>query len=302
MAEGHDRVQARVENITTVKPILEALRTISLGSWQSALKKKNSVGAFAENYIEILEMVAPLVQDSFTKQKKRRVTSESEAIQPTILVLVGSERGLCGSYNQQLLTAFRREYSAAQGKSAPVALWIMGTRLYRMVRRAGFSVDWWQPLSSTSLPAYADIHKISQQWLQAYETHQLDEVFLLSHHYITAGRSEVRKERLLPYSFELEHDVKEGAEERWPAPIVETDPVKLYLKVIEQMGTMRFYALLLDAAAAEHSTRYQLMEEASQNAGRMIDEMTEILQMYRREAITREMQELASGAGLLGGM
>jgi F0F1-type ATP synthase gamma subunit len=64
---------------------------------------------------------------------------------------------------------------------------------------------------------------------------------------------------------------------------------------------MQFYMRILEAAAVEHSTRYQLMEEASQNAGRMIEEMTEVTQMYRREAITQEMQELASGAGLLGG-
>ena len=148
---------------------------------------------------------------------------------------------------------------------------------------------------------YSALHQIFRQWLKAYEAHQLDEVYLLSHHYQTAGRSVVKKERLLPYSFDLQQGSSESTYEGWPAPILETDPVKIYLKVVEQMGTMRFYSLLLEAAAVEHSTRYQLMEEASQNAGRMIEEMTEVLLMYRRESITREMQELASGAGLLGG-
>ena len=300
MAEGNDRVQARVDNISTVKPILEALRTISLGSWQSALKKQKSVSSFAQNYFEILEMVAPSAQKMIHKQKVRRTKPENEAIQPIILVMVGSERGLCGAYNQQLLAKLKQ----MDGKFAekPVALWIMGTRLFRLVKRAGFTVDWWQPLSSTSLPEYSAVHKISRQWLKAYEARQLDEVYLLSHHYLSAGKSEVRQERLLPYTLEFAHESSADAYEGWPIPILETDPLKLYLKVVEQMGTMSFYSLLLDAAASEHSTRYQLMEEASQNAGRMIDEMTELLQMYRREAITREMQELASGAGLLGGV
>jgi F-type H+-transporting ATPase subunit gamma len=300
VAEGNDRVESRVDNISTVKPILEALRTISLGSWQSALKKQKSVSAFTENYLEILEMVAPFAQSTVKKQKIRRTKPESDAIQPVILMMVGSERGLCGAYNQQLLTSLKKEQIVTGEK--PVALWILGTRLYRLVKRAGYTVDWWQPLSSTTLPEYSDLHKISRQWLKAYETRQLDEVYLLSHHYLSAGKSQVRMERLLPYSFDIEHRSKtHEAYEGWPTPILETNPLKLYLKVVEQMGTMRFYSLLLDAMAAEHSSRYQLMEEASQNAGRMIEEMTEILQMYRREAITREMQELASGAGLLGG-
>jgi len=300
VAEGQDRVQARVDNISTVKPILEALRTISLGSWQSALKKRQSVRSFAANYLEILEMVAPFVKTSMKQRGKTVKKAKPKISQETILVLVGSERGLCGSYNQQLLSALKKAYP--EPASTAASLWILGTRLYRMVKRAGYPITWWQPLSSTALPEYAVLHRLSRQWINAYETYQLDEVLLLSHHYLNASHSEVKKERLLPYSFEYNQktpsqDVYEG----WPPPILETDPLKIYLKVIEQMGTMQFYSLLLEAAAVEHSTRYQLMEEASQNAGCMIDEMTEILQMYRRESITREMQELASGAGLLGG-
>jgi F-type H+-transporting ATPase subunit gamma len=61
------------------------------------------------------------------------------------------------------------------------------------------------------------------------------------------------------------------------------------------------YRVLLDSAAAEHSARFQLMEGAAQNSNRLINELTLALQSARQHAITSEMQELASGAGLLGG-
>ena len=145
MAEGQDRVQARVDNVSTVKPILEALRTISLGSWQSAMKKRESVGGFAKNYLEILEMVAPYAQKSIQHQKIRFKKPESEEIQPIIVVLVGSERGLCGAYNQQLLRALKKEPAITDEK--PTAYWVLGTRLFRMVKQAGFPVAWFRPLS-----------------------------------------------------------------------------------------------------------------------------------------------------------
>ncbi len=63
---------------------------------------------------------------------------------------------------------------------------------------------------------------------------------------------------------------------------------------------MRLYGLLLDSAAAEHSTRYQLMESATQNAERLISELTRVVQTGRQKEITQEMQELAAGAGLIG--
>jgi F0F1-type ATP synthase gamma subunit len=56
---------------------------------------------------------------------------------------------------------------------------------------------------------------------------------------------------------------------------------------------------LLESVAAEHAARYQLMEAAIRNAERLIEELTIAVQTARRHAITREMQELAAGAGLI---
>ena len=65
-------------------------------------------------------------------------------------------------------------------------------------------------------------------------------------------------------------------------------------------STTETYRILLSSAAAEHSARYQLMEGATRNSGRLIAELTLALQSARQQAITAEMQELAAGAGLLG--
>ncbi|MDY7039779.1 MAG: F0F1 ATP synthase subunit gamma, partial [Chloroflexota bacterium] len=62
----------------------------------------------------------------------------------------------------------------------------------------------------------------------------------------------------------------------------------------------RLYTLLLESAAAEHSARFQLLEGATQNAKQIIAELTLAIQAARQQAITREMQELAAGAGLVG--
>lgn len=303
MSEGFEGVKNRVDNISTVKPILEALRTISLGSWQTALKRQRSMQTFSKNYDDILRIIAPkLKAESFTARRKRHV-DESAPLQPTIVLVVGSERGLCGSYNQMLLRAIKKYREKEMAEERSVAVWVLGTRLYRLFRSAKIPVVWWQPLSSTALPDFSAVNKISLLWMRAYEQYRVDEVFIMAHHYRGPGRSTVRMERVLPFasfSDELEEDQDDEEQEIFPEPIIETDPVRIYFQVAKQMATMRMYEILLNAAAAEHSTRYQLMEEASQNAERMILEMTEILQMYRREAITREMQELAAGAGLLG--
>ena len=88
--------------------------------------------------------------------------------------------------------------------------------------------------------------------------------------------------------------------EPWPPPIIETDPLGLYARLIEQWTSASLHGLLLESAAAEHSARFQLLEGATQNAERLIAELTLVVQTARQQAITREMQELATGAGLVG--
>jgi F-type H+-transporting ATPase subunit gamma len=88
--------------------------------------------------------------------------------------------------------------------------------------------------------------------------------------------------------------------EAWPPPIVDTDPLSLYATVIEQSTAVQLYGVLLESSAAEHSTRFQLMESATQNADQLTEELTLVIQTARHHEITQEMQELAVGAGLLG--
>jgi F-type H+-transporting ATPase subunit gamma len=86
----------------------------------------------------------------------------------------------------------------------------------------------------------------------------------------------------------------------WNAPTVETDPLSLYTHTVQQWAVVSLYMRLLDSATAEHAARYSLMELATQNAEQIIQELTLVVQTARQRAITREMQELAIGAGMVG--
>ncbi|MBC7260507.1 MAG: F0F1 ATP synthase subunit gamma, partial [Chloroflexi bacterium] len=83
-------------------------------------------------------------------------------------------------------------------------------------------------------------------------------------------------------------------------PIIETDPTGLYMRLAELWLTAKLYQILLDSAVAEHSARYQLLDGATQNAERLIEELKLSLQVARQEAITAEMLDLISGAGMIG--
>jgi F-type H+-transporting ATPase subunit gamma len=143
---------------------------------------------------------------------------------------------------------------------------------------------------------------LTRRWWARHEAGDLAAVDVIYNAYRGLGQYEPTVTRLIPPSdvplAALEQDVE--AETFWPPPIIETDPVSLRQQVIEQWTSVSLYRILLDSAAAEHATRYQLMEAATQNAERLIAELTLAVQTARQQEITREMQELTAGAGLLG--
>lgn len=294
MAEqgGIEEIQARLGNIRSVEPILGAMRTISLGSWQAALRRKDSVLAYAEGLLQILPHLVPLLDRASTWPNVGPDTPDTAA-----LIVIGSERGLCGAYNSSLVRYVEQELERFRGKGIEIELQVLGARVGRMIDRAGYEIAVQRSLPMTSLPPNALAAELTRTLLRRYEVFELDAVYIAYHTYHNSTTYEPTTIRLIPPPLPS----PEETASQWPAPYVDTDPVRMYIRLIVLWTTTELYRILLDAAASEHSARYQLMEGATQNTQRLIDELTQALQAARQEAITNEMIELAAGAGLVGG-
>jgi len=289
--EDVERVQARLDNIRTVEPILEALRTISIGSWQTALKQQNRLREYEERLRAVLPALLPYLPAS----RRHRLPTIAAALERLAVLVIGSERGLCGRFNAALVEAAGDYVQTRTQDGCQVELLALGGRLVRLLRRRGWELTWSGSLSVTSLPSFAIAWELSRRWLAAYEARRLDAVDLIYNAHHRPGVYAPTVVRLLPPELPpVAH------EEVWPPPIVETDPLRIYARVIEQWVALNLYRVLLESAASEHSARFQLMESATQNAERLIFELTQLVQSARKQAITREMQVLAVGAGLIG--
>jgi len=215
-----------------------------------------------------------------------------------VALVVGSERGLCGRFNVAVIERAERYVAEQETVSAQVELVALGTRVRRIFGRRKRPLAWSGALSIAMLPPFHLAFGLTRCWLARYEERELDAVDLIYNAYHGTGRYEPTVVRLIPP--QLPPERQNTLSEPWPPPIIETDPLNLYARVVEQWAAVSLYRLVLDSAAAEHSTRYQLMELATQNVDRLIEELTLAVQAARRHAITREMQELAAGAGLIG--
>lgn len=330
--EEVERARERLDNIRTVKPILGGLRTISLGSWQAALKRRSSARNYAEHLKGILPGLMPHIQDERSlltrlRQRfplptgltgKRLIEPKAAPARSQVKALViGSERGLCGRFNVAVSERAEQYLTTESAKGTDVELMVLGSRAKRTLRRRGHQPIEAGRLSMTTLPPVSLAFDLARRWLAAYEEEELDAVDVIYNRYRGTGTYKTTVLRLIPPQLPrtLAPTTREGAESQgpspktqgrlqprvsWPPPIVDTDPLSLYATVIEQSVAVQLYTVLLDSSAAEHSTRFQLMEAATQNADRLVEELTLAIRTARRHQITQEMQELAAGAGLIG--
>ena len=297
--ENLERVQARLNRIRAIQPVLTALRTISLASWQVALGRRTRIQHYREHLARIAEHSAihlpaheplgPVSGDSDgRRQRPGRVA----------VLVVGSERGLCGRYNTAAVERAEAYLSQEALAEAQVELMALGSRIAGIFERHDHTLAWSGKLSLTKLPPFDLALDLAQEWLSRYGRSELAGAYVVYNNYRGIARYEPQVVQIIPPPRLRDEYVK--PDETKPAPVIETDPASLYRRLIEQLTAARLHEVLITSAAAEHSTRYQLMDGAAQNAERIVGELTLAIHGARQQAITREMQELAAGAGLIG--
>ena len=290
--ENIERVQARLDNIRSVQPILEALRTISLGSWQAAQKQRAAAQQYEDRLVEMAAQLQPHL-----RQKRLAGWGIHQPPQRIAILVIGSERGLCGRFNRAI-TEKTNQYIMELAKAGQqVSLFAVGNRLCRYLQHQQHPLAWTSQLPKTPAALSQLAFDLTQGWLADYEACNLDAVDVIFNAYQGVGRYAPTVTRLIPpASLWQTGRISKQAD---PFLTIETDPLNLFIHIIIQQMTFALYTRLLESAAAEHSTRYQLMEAATQNAKRLIDELTISVQTARRQAITEEMQTLVAGAGLV---
>ncbi len=295
MTQNFERAKARLDNISSIEPLVGALRTISMGTWQMALNKIAKIKSFEENYDHILMEILPLIKKS---QLNRRKTKEKTTnIADSIFLIIGTERGLCGQFNETLIDDSQKWINKQDISSYQI--WAMGSRLIQKLEGRKINFNWRKPLPASDLTTYKQAYLTTQNWLDQFEDYDFNQFYILYNQLKTGSQYQFSTYQLLPFEIKDLHMVQKQVTKKWPPPIIETDPKGIYRQIVQNYIASSYYLILLKSSAAEHAARFNLMEEAKENASEIIEELQQVINVERKRKITQEVQELAAGAGLL---
>ncbi len=283
------RLQSRLGNIRAVEPIFRGLETIALGNQAVARRKLREITAYHVRLLQVIGAVLPLA----ARQHRPAAVARDVQERAMALVVIGSERGLCGSFTHDVVQYAEQRIEEHRQAGRQVQLMSLGARTERILQRRGYSSVLSSHLSISTVPSYSLACRLFGRWLRAYESAELDAVEVVYNSYQGAGGYAPTSSRLLPPA------ARRGEADDRGNLIVETDPAGIYTRAMLLWLNAQFYALLLESAAAEHATRYRVLQGATENAERLIEELQRELRDLRREEITSEMADLIAGSGLL---
>ncbi|MBK9121749.1 MAG: F0F1 ATP synthase subunit gamma [Chloroflexi bacterium] len=288
--EDIERLQTRLANIRSARPILNALRTISLGRWQTALRHQRLVDGYRGELHRLLLSLRPLIAAP-------SAYPPGPALAGVLLIAVGTERGLCGRFSIDVLDhalVMHADYVAGGIDTRLIGL---GAQIGRAAKRRKVDIEV-QRLAASRLPTAEDAIEIVRPVLEDYEAGAFDAAFMVYGKATGSGGLQRTMQQIVPVPLDLHSSEMQDMAD---LPIVETSPYALYTQVLQQLAALTVHNVLLESAAAEYLTRFQLMDSATRNAERLTDELSMAMQDVTRQAITREVQTLAVSAGLVGG-
>ena len=279
MEKNFHFVKQRLDNIKTIKPLLMSLRTISLSNWKLALRKLEYLKAYSQSMDAVLGNV--LLKDKQTPQQNQG---------DNILFALGSSRGLCGGYNRDLLDtylAFREENPGLVTQN-----FLFGEKIAKLFIKNNLT---YQQMFSYPKIGTLKFSFINTLLAQTSPSAVSPTVYLLYNTYMGSGKYEPVINKVIPDGLDIKasHHLPDN-------DIILDSPIEDMSNYIQRLEYLTsIYEAFLSSFAAEHSTRFQIMESSISNTDKLIQELTITVQVERQKKVTSEMRELSVSAGLL---
>jgi F-type H+-transporting ATPase subunit gamma len=286
-------IRRRIRAVKSTQQITKAMKMIAASRLRRAQERILSARPFARQMLRVLNRVASRVPSTAHPLLAAAGTETTSG--RTLLVVITADRGLCGSFNTNIIKEAGKFIVDSAG--GDVALGLVGRKGRDYFRRRGFDVRF-EDVGVFQNVTFAHAQAIARAAIEDFTTDHVKSVYLVYNEFKSAIQQRVVLERLLPIP---RGDVlTESA-----APTLEVEylfeppPAEIFRELLPRHVEVQIFRALLESAAAEHAARMTAMDAANKNSTEMIEQLTLHLNKVRQAAITREIIEVVSGSQAL---
>ena len=284
---GTKEIKRRIRSVISIQQITRAMQMIAVSRLKKAEDRLRSARPFAEKIQEFMETLAPsLTSIRHPLLVKREVKSIG-------LVLITSDKGLCGGYNANVLNHTREFIEKHPDKT--LRLILIGRKGFDAYRRKSFPIDY-KLLQISKEITLQEVREITGVIVKGFEEGRYDEVDLIYTRYRSAMNTKPMTLKLLP--LERSEVLKTGGA-TMGEPLFEPEPEEIMARLLPRYLEAQLYSGLAESVASEQGARMVSMKSATENANEMISSLTLSYNKARQASITKELLEVTSGAEAL---
>ncbi len=273
------------------------MELIATARYRKAMDRAAAATAYTDRITQIVSRLA-----AAGAEVEHPLLEPREETRAATLLVLTSNRGLCGGYNSSVLRIANPRLQTLRESIPNVRLEVSGKRGIGSFKFRGINVD----TSYTQFedqPSYADVEQIANRYLEQFVTGQIDRLDVAYTRFISTSKQEAVVETLLPLgNLESAADEANGAGPGGSATVdYEFHPsaVSVLEEVVPTSFKIRLFKCFLDAAVSEQVARMVAMKSATENAGEIIKQLSMTYNRARQAQITGEIMEIIGGVEAL---
>ena len=284
-------IRKRIKSVKSSEKITKAMKMVSASKLKRAQEEVRRSRPFA---LKMAEVISHLAQTLAAKGEVPHPLLSNREVKKRVEILVlTSDRGLCGAFNSNIIRGSQRLMFDIREKHEEIRISTLGRKGYESFRRDGLTIR----TNYTGIlerPSYAKASEISSEICKSYVNDELDGVFLVYNEFKSAISQKVVVKQMLPVLTDAVDTSDLTADY-----IYEPNQKELLAHLLPRYFATGLYQAILESVASEYGARMTAMDNATRNAKDMISSLTLNYNRVRQAAITKELMEIIGGAEAL---
>ena len=287
-----DDLKKRIGSVKSTEKITKAMKMVAAAKLRRAQDSAESSRPYSDSMKDLIESISKGYKPSSTD---RNLLTGDEKDQIHLLILFTSERGLCGGFNSIVTRTLRDKIEKLIDQNKTVKIVCVGKKGYDILKRQYSEmisevIDMREVKSIT----YQDAKNISDKVVKMFFDGEFDKCSIFYNEFKSVISQIPTEQQVIP----IEIISEEADEEKKEESFFEFEPGESEIldEILPLNFTVQVFKALLESAASEQGARMSAMDNASRNAGDMIDNLTLFYNRSRQAVITKELIEIISGA------
>ncbi len=293
-------LKVRITSVQSTQKITSAMKMVAAAKLRKAQENAEAARPYAERMERMVASVGASVEGIDGAPALLAGTGKDDV---HLIVVCTSDRGLCGGFNGSIMREARKLIQELRGQGRTIKILCVGTKGRDGMKR-DFKADIIETIDGIGRRGveYSEGREVAEKITSLFEAGEFDVCTVVFNRFQSAMTQIPTAQQLIPFAaMETGEDETQQKTSDGPSPvfIFEPEEQEILADLLPLNIAVQMFQALLESAASEHGARMTAMDNATRNAGEMIDKLTLTYNRTRQAAITTELVEIVSGAEAL---